>query len=63
MRQHCGTICIVGNTIDHGERGRRGIWEVGGKGLLPWISVSCYWEAHLWGEPCKGPGVQHKGGG
>lgn len=29
---HCGTVCLVGNTINHGEGGGRGIWEVGGEG-------------------------------
>lgn len=60
MPQNCSTICIVGNTINHGEGGRRGIWEVGGKGTPSWISVTYHWEAHLWGEPRTGLGVQHK---
>jgi len=32
MPRHCSTVCLVGNTMNHGEGGGRGIWEVGGEG-------------------------------
>lgn len=60
MPHHCSTICLVGNTINHGERGGRGIWEAGGKGSPSWIRVTYYWETHLWEEPPVGPGVRRK---
>lgn len=60
MPHHCSTICLVGNTMNHGERGGRGIWEAGGKGSPSWIRVTYYWETHLWEEPPVGPGVRRK---
>lgn len=53
---HCGTICLVGNTINHGEGGGKGIWEVGGEG------VSFMDQGHmLLGNPSLG-GASHRAG-
>lgn len=32
MPHQCDTVCLVGNTMNHGEGDGRGIWEAGGEG-------------------------------